>query len=89
MNLKKGEREPSDEEDGIPQEMQYDFNLIAMDESDESLRGNEDNMGLKSSTSDSEAVYSHSLSGVPFPSAALESPKKWWNSVNQGPRTIL
>ena len=34
-------------------------------------KGNEDNMGLKSSTSDSEAVYSHSLSGVPFPSAAL------------------
>ena len=89
MNLNNEEREPSDEEDGIPPEIRYDFNIIAMDESDESLRGNEDNMGLKSSTSDSEAVYSHSLSGVPFPSAALETLKKWWNSVNQGPRTIL
>ena len=72
MNLKKGEREPSDEEDGIPQEMQYDFNLIAMDESDGDV--NDENMALESSTSDSETVYSHSLSGVPLPSPDLARP---------------
>jgi len=66
MNLKNGEREPSDEEDGIP-ERQYDFNLVVMDESD----ANEENLVYDSSTSDSETVYSHSLSGVPPPSPAL------------------
>jgi len=70
MNLKNGEREPSDEEDEIP-ERQYDFNLIAMDESEESLHVNDENMALESSASDSETVYSHSLSGVPHPSPAL------------------
>ena len=68
MNLKNGEREPSDEEDGIP-ERQYDFNLVVMD-ADES-DANEENLIFESSTSDSETVYSHSLSGVPPPSPAL------------------
>ena len=70
MNLKNGEREPSDEDDEIP-ERQYDFNLIAMDESNESLHVNDENMALESSASDSETVYSPSLSGVPHPSPAL------------------
>ena len=69
MNLKNGEREPSDEEDGIP-ERQFDFNLVVMDvdESDGSPHANDENMVLESSTSDSETVYTQSLSGVPPPS---------------------
>ena len=69
MNLKNGEREPSDEEDGIP-ERQFDFNLVVMDvdESDGSPHANDENMVLESSTSDSETVYTQPLSGVPHPS---------------------